>query len=66
MDKDAIAKQPLLLTRRQVAEALQISEGYLRNMGAKLLPVVKIGTAVRYRREDVLTLIERNTHGSAP
>jgi hypothetical protein len=53
--------EDLLLTRREVATMLRVSQGYLRHMGARLLPVVKIGGAVRYRLSDVLVLIERRT-----
>lgn len=56
----------LLLTRREVATMLRFSQGYLRHMGARLLPVVKIGGAVRYRLSDVLTLIERRTVDASP
>jgi hypothetical protein len=51
----------MLLTRREMARMLRLSEGYMRQMGARLLPVVKVGKAVRHRLSDGLALIERNT-----
>jgi hypothetical protein len=51
----------LLLRRSEVAALLRVSHGYLRHMGARLLPVVRIGGAVRYKLSDVLTLIEQST-----
>lgn len=58
--------EDLLLTRREVATMLRLSNGYLRHMGAKLLPLVRIGGAVRYRLSDVLALIERRTVDASP
>jgi hypothetical protein len=46
-----------LLTRAEVALMLRVTEGYLRHRGEKLLPVVKIGGAVRHRLSDVQALI---------
>jgi hypothetical protein len=51
--------EDMLLRRSEVAAMLRVSHGYLRYMGARLLPVVKIGGAVRYRLSDVLALIGR-------
>jgi hypothetical protein len=50
-----------LLTRKETARLLRLSEGYLRHKGPKLLPIVRLGTAVRHRLSDVLALIERRT-----
>jgi hypothetical protein len=58
--------EDLLLTRREVATLLRLSNGYLRHMGARLLPLVRIGGAVRYRLSDVLALIERRTVSASP
>lgn len=46
-----------LLTRAEVALMLRVTEGYLRHQGDKLLPIVKIGGAVRHRLSDVQALI---------
>jgi hypothetical protein len=51
----------MLLTRREVARMLRLSEGFLRHLGVKIMPTVKLGTAVRYRFSDVLSYIERRT-----
>jgi hypothetical protein len=57
--------EDVLLRRREVAALLRVSHGYLRHMGARLLPVVRIGGAVRYRLSDVLALIEQRTNKAA-
>ena len=36
---------------------LRVTEGYLRHQGDKLLPVVKIGGAIRHKLSDVQALI---------
>jgi hypothetical protein len=51
----------MLLTRREVARMLRLSEGFLRHLGAKIIPTVKLGSAVRYRLSDVLNYIESKT-----
>jgi hypothetical protein len=51
----------LLLTRKETARLLRVSEGYMRHMGARLLPVVKVGDTVRHRMSDVVAMIERRT-----
>jgi hypothetical protein len=45
-----------LLTRKEVAKLLSVSEGYLRNTGGTLLPIVRIGGSVRHRLSDVRAL----------
>jgi hypothetical protein len=55
----------LLLRRSEVAALLRVSHGYLRQKGAKLLPVIRIGGAIRHRLSDVLALIERRTDKAA-
>jgi hypothetical protein len=55
----------MLLTRREVARMLRLSDGFLRDLGAKVMPTVKLGAAVRYRLSDVLTYIERKTVGTS-
>ena len=49
-----------LLSDRQVAAKLGVSEGYVRN-GHLMLPYVKIGRAKRTRLSDVRKLIEQRT-----
>jgi hypothetical protein len=44
----------LLLTRKEVARLLRVSEGYLRHRGDELLPAIRIGGAVRHRLSAVL------------
>jgi predicted DNA-binding transcriptional regulator AlpA len=51
----------MLLTRKEVAQILRLSEGFLRHLGAKIMPTVKLGGAVRYRLSDVLTYIDSKT-----
>jgi hypothetical protein len=51
----------MLLTRREVAHILRLSEGFLRHLGTKIMPTVKLGGAVRYRLSDVLAYIESKT-----
>jgi hypothetical protein len=51
----------MLLTRKEVAHLLRLSEGYLRHMGPRLLPVVRLGTSVRHRLSDMIALIESKT-----
>jgi hypothetical protein len=51
----------LLLTRRETARLLRVSEGYMRHMGARLLPIVKVGKTVRHRLSHVVALIESRT-----
>jgi hypothetical protein len=55
----------LLLRRSEVAALLRVSQGYLRQKGARLLPVVRIGGAVRHRLSDVLALIQQRTDKAA-
>lgn len=50
---------PTLLTTRQVAAALAVSEPTVRRLSeAGKLPRVRIGTLTRYRMEDLERLIE--------
>jgi excisionase family DNA binding protein len=52
--------EALLLTARQAAAALAISERTLYTLTKRgELPAVRIGAAVRYDRRDVQALIER-------
>ena len=54
----------LLLRRSEVAALLRVAR-VLRHIGGKLLPIIKIGGAVRYRLSDVLALIEQKTDRTA-
>jgi excisionase family DNA binding protein len=56
-----------LLTPKQVAELLQVAEQSLakwRMTGVKL-PFVKVGSAVRYRLEDVEAFLDKQTVGAS-
>jgi hypothetical protein len=51
---------PLLLTRPQLAAHLQCSTRHVDNLPRRgLLPVVRLGRCVRYRRDSVLRAIAR-------
>lgn len=52
-----------LLTRAQAAETMAISERTISAIPPDLLPVVRIGRAVRYRTADIETLAERLAQG---
>jgi excisionase family DNA binding protein len=54
----AAAAKPLLMTRRQLAEATHLSERYLYTL-TKLgkLPVVRIGKSVRYNPDVALNAL---------
>ena len=55
---------PQLLTREQAAKYLGTSKGTLENWASTKrydLPFIKIGSAVRYKAEDLLAFLERNT-----
>ncbi|MGL6194488.1 MAG: helix-turn-helix domain-containing protein [Thermoguttaceae bacterium] len=56
-----------LLTRNEVATMLGFKQNTIAKwaMTGANLPVVKIGRAVRYRREDVEDLIKRSTTGAS-
>lgn len=50
-----------LLTAKEAAEFLCLSENTIRQwIWQRRLPVVRLGRAVRLRREDLEQLIERN------
>lgn len=56
-----------LLTTKEAAEVLNLSEQTLRNWrstGLVKVPYVELGSAVRYRVSDLEKYIERNTVGS--
>jgi excisionase family DNA binding protein len=51
-----------LLSVRDAADYLKMSEGWLYNSG---IPFVKLGRSRRYRRSDLDAFVERNlSHGS--
>lgn len=57
-----------LITPDQVAAALGLSHRTLaawRSSRRNPLPYVKVGSRVRYRRQDVAAWLEAHTHGSA-
>lgn len=60
MENTNSEKTERLLTDREVAAMLGVSEGYIRN-GGVLLPFVKIGRSKRTKLSDVLHLIEQRT-----
>ena len=56
-----------LLTEKQVAEMLQISQVMLRTArcrgqieGKFWIPFIRVGRAIRYRPADILAFIEKN------
>ena len=65
LDSLSVPDRPLLLTPRQAAEALQISERKLWSMKASgEIPHVLLGRSVRYPRADLQQWIdERKTGG---
>lgn len=52
-----------LLTRRQAAESMSLSERTVSAIPIELLPVVRVGRAVRYRLIDIELLTERLARG---
>ncbi len=48
-----------LITRRQAAETMALSERTLSAIPTDLLPIVRIGRACRYRIVDIEALTER-------
>lgn len=61
--KNVFPPQSELLTRRQAAEYLGVTEGTLAVWactGRYMLPVVKVGRLSKYRLCDLLTFIESN------
>lgn len=62
----ATAQLPKLLTRQQAAEFLGLAVVTLEVWASSQrydLPYIKVGRAVRYRREDLEAFLERNTVG---
>lgn len=50
-----------LMTASEAGEYLRMSEDWIRAAGRKgILPTVAIGAAVRYRKEDLDSLIQAN------
>jgi excisionase family DNA binding protein len=57
---------PRLITIRDVAEALAVSRQTIYNLIArKELTAVKIGSGLRFKLDDVLAYIERQSRGHA-
>ena len=65
---DATLAEPLLLTVRETAAALALCEKSVWQLTRDgKLPVVRIGRAVRYSRDDILTFIRTaKSQGGAP
>lgn len=62
---DAINVENRLLSRKQAAEILGVSPNTLAVWTChkkQALPIVKLGTLVKYRYSDLLNFIERNVH----
>ncbi len=53
----------ILLTRRATGETMSLSERTVSAIPADLLPVVRVGRAVRYRLTDIERLTERLAAG---
>jgi len=54
-----------LLTRKELAELLSLSDATLSvwaSTGKVKIPYIKIGGAVRYKLEDVITFLDKNKH----
>jgi len=68
MPSDATPAEPLLLTVRETAAALALCEKSVWALTRDgKLPVVRIGRAVRYSRDDILTFIRTaKSQGGAP
>ena len=61
VERTATSLQPMLLTARQAAAALSISERTLWGLTVRgELPVVRIGRAVRYDPRDLQAWIDRS------
>jgi excisionase family DNA binding protein len=61
LNADAMGRLPALLKAKEVALALSISENTVRQwIWQRRLPVIKLGRAVRLRREDLMAFIERH------
>lgn len=62
----AVIDLPPLLTTEETAQLINVKKSTLdtwRCLGRYSLPFVRIGRLVRYRREDVLKWLDRNTEG---
>ena len=57
-------RETRLMTDREAADVLRIKPRQLFDWRMNgLIPYIKIGKAVRYRREDILASLERMTRG---
>jgi excisionase family DNA binding protein len=60
MNQKPEPEPPLLVTRREAARLLAVTERHLQNLERDgLFKPVRLGTAVRYRRCDVDELLKR-------
>ena len=56
-----MGRLPALLKAKEVALALNVSQNTVRQwIWQRRLPVIKLGRAVRLRREDLMAFIERH------
>lgn len=63
MAYDPVTEQPLLLTKKDVAGWLQISETGVERLQAKGLPYIKFGegrSVLRFDRRDVVAFVARH------
>jgi excisionase family DNA binding protein len=61
LNPDAAGMLPALLKAKEVAFALNISENTVRQwFWQRRLPVIKLGRAVRLRRDDLVAFIQRH------
>lgn len=52
---------PVLITKKQLAKTLNISDGYVDKLKAqKKIPYVKIGRCIRFNFDEVMAALNRN------
>jgi len=57
-------EKPILITRREAARLMAVTERHLQNLEKQgVFPVVRLGTAVRYKRSDIDAVIARLAEG---
>ncbi len=58
MNRTPEPEPPLLVTRREAARLLAVTERHLQNLERDgVFPVVRLGASVRYRRADIDAVI---------
>jgi excisionase family DNA binding protein len=56
----------ILITRREAARLMAVTERQLQNLEKQgVFPVVRLGTAVRYRRSDIDAVVAKLAEGDA-